>query len=334
MSNNLNNYTRIRNFCFTLNNPTDEETTQIQESDIWNYICWGEEVGVEGTFHYQGYAELKSRTRLGALKKSAGFQRMHIENRKGSQTAAIDYCRKDGKFTEYGNKKKQGRRHDLSSVIDQCRESGTNMRRIMESCTNYQGLRMAEKLLPVFEEKRNWKPIVTWIHGPTGTGKTRLACALFNNDFEEIYIKSEGSKWWPNYDAHHKLIMDDYRANWMPLSELLTLIDRYPRQVEYKGGFRQFVPKQLIITSIFSPQETYRSVGEDMNQLLRRIDETIYLSEEDEWQQHAPTIEVEDYEKELAEAQEACNIIADVALAEELPCEEQLELFEQEGRND
>jgi hypothetical protein len=312
----------LRNFCFTLNNYTDEEINQIKESKFWQYICWGEEVGSEGTPHLQGYCELKTRRRLGAVKKSEGFQRMHMEPREGSQKQAIDYCTKDGKFTELGTKKSQGRRNDLSTIIDICRLPGTNMRSIVEDCSNYQALRMAEKLLPMFEPKRNWKPTVTWIHGPTGTGKSRLAFALFDNDFDNIYMKSEGSRWWPNYDAHCNLIMDDYRANWMPLSELLTLLDRYPRQVEYKGGFRQFVPKRVIITSIFSPQETYKSVGEDMNQLLRRIDKTIYLQNDDEWQEYLPTQEIS--EEELEKAQAACNLIADVALAEEFHCDEEL----------
>lgn len=41
---------------------------------------------------------------------------MHIEQRRGTQKEAIQYCMKDGKYFEYGIKSEQGKRTDLQEV--------------------------------------------------------------------------------------------------------------------------------------------------------------------------------------------------------------------------
>uniref|UniRef100_UPI0040488E22 hypothetical protein n=1 Tax=Shewanella sp. TaxID=50422 RepID=UPI0040488E22 len=53
---------------------------------------------------------------------------------------------------------------------------------------------------------------------------------------------------------------------------LLRLLDRYPYQVETKGGSRQLLAETMIITCPFMPEEMYNG-REDIKQLLRRIDE-------------------------------------------------------------
>jgi len=52
------------NWCFTLNNYTDEEMEQIKNlapSGIIQYIAFGEEIGEEGTPHLQGYLRLNKK---------------------------------------------------------------------------------------------------------------------------------------------------------------------------------------------------------------------------------------------------------------------------------
>jgi hypothetical protein len=58
---------------------------------------------------------------------------------------------------------------------------------------------------------------------------------------------------------------------------MLRLLDRYECLIEVKGGFRQFRSRQIVVTSIFSPEVMYAKASEDMNQLVRRIDEIIEL---------------------------------------------------------
>lgn len=71
------------------------------ESEV-KFICGQEEIGKEGTKHFQGYIELNKPMRIGGVKKIPGFERAHLEVRKGTQTQAIDYCQKKDSTTIEG----------------------------------------------------------------------------------------------------------------------------------------------------------------------------------------------------------------------------------------
>lgn len=265
---------RFANFCFTLNNYTWDEELDLLCTDLpVLYMCFGHETGDKGTPHLQGYCELSHVMRMSAIKKlGIGFQRMHMEARRGTQNEAIKYCKKGSNFIEFGTRKvnKQGQRKDL----DECRTAARDYGMKEVSCwANLQEIRVAEKYLQYNEPRRTWKPEVTWVYGVTGSGKSKMA----HETLPDAYTKSDGSKWWDGYDGHEDVILDDFRGDWMKLSELLTLTDRYERRIEFKGGSRQFLAKRIFITSSKHPHDCYNTSDENMNQLLRRIDKIIEL---------------------------------------------------------
>lgn len=194
---------------------------------------------------------------------------MHLECRIGTRTQARDYCAEDGIFTEVGDFEKcgQGCRNDLDITRQRAMDGG--MREVTLT-SNMQQIRVAEKFLTYHEEPRDWKPIILWYWGPTGTGKSREA--RNNTEPSDTYTKNTPTKWWNGYDRHEDVIIDDFRDSWWSLTEMLSLLDRYERQVETKGGERQFVPRKIIVTSAHSPTTMYMGCGEDREQLLRRID--------------------------------------------------------------
>ena len=262
---------RMRNCCFTINNYTREDIDLLCEfENVIVYIVAGFEVGEQGTPHIQGYMEFRNEIHFNRIKK--GLPRAHIEARKGKNTQAADYCKKEGYFMEHGKLKVQGARNDLDRVRQVAIESG--MREITATC-NLQQIKVAEKFLTYNEPCRDFKPTVTWITGPTGSGKSRRAREILGPD--DVYTKSDVSKWFDGYDAHENVILDDFRGSWMAFSDLLTLLDRYERRVEFKGGCRQFLAKNIVITSIMRPEQCYPNVGEDIQQLLRRIDKQLVL---------------------------------------------------------
>jgi len=260
---------QIINFVFTLNNYTLEEEIDLLCTGLpITYIIYGYEIGENGTPHLQGYAELNHKMRVATIKKlGPGFERMHIETRKGTQKEAVTYCKKEGNWIEYGEPKKltPGKRNDLDEVREAALKGGL---REVSIWGNSQQIRVAEKFLNYHEEKRSWKPHVEWIYGKTGTGKSRYA----HEQLPNAYTKSSSDKWWDGYDGHDEVILDDFRGDWMKFAELLTLLDRYEKRIEYKGGTRQFLAKKIIITSCRSPQECYQQTDENTNQLLRRLD--------------------------------------------------------------
>jgi len=101
-----------KRWCFTINNPTNEESFLLsiwgesigaegEESDC-SYLIFGRETGASGTNHLQGYLELRKKKRLPYLKSFQWLSRAHFEVSRGTSQQASDYCKKDGDFQEYG----------------------------------------------------------------------------------------------------------------------------------------------------------------------------------------------------------------------------------------
>jgi len=257
-----------RNWCFTINNYSIDDILFLEGNKLnYSYIIFGLEVGENGTPHIQGYIEFNSVKRFTTIKSQ--LPKAHLETRRGKQEQAINYCKKDGDWLEYGEPKNQGERTDLDRVREMAIDGGM---RAVTRTEGLQAIKVAKEFLTYNEEPRDWKPEVIWLYGPTGVGKSRVARELTDN--EDVYIKNDGTKWWDRYDGHENVIIDDFRDSWWSLTEMLSLLDRYEKQVEIKGGWRQFKPKKIIITSAKAPQECYKGVGEDITQLLRRIDDS------------------------------------------------------------
>lgn len=107
-------------WCFTLNNytPTDVEKLLALDGNVdIPHIIFGREVGDNGTPHLQGYIRFAKKKRIGGVKRIVG-DNAHVEVAR-NPVAAIQYCKKDGDFTEIGGwESQQGQRSDLQEIID------------------------------------------------------------------------------------------------------------------------------------------------------------------------------------------------------------------------
>lgn len=252
-----------------------------------DYICFGIETCPEtGRTHLQGYCELSKRKTMRPLKKLLGSDgSIHIEKRRGSQEQAIAYCKKEGQFFERGKLKDQGERKDLQNARDRALEVGMSAL-VMESkedgmpAYNYQALRYAETVLKYCEKPRDEKPIVVWIWGNAGTGKSTKAREVLNGANIKYFVKNDATQWWCGYDGEKGLILDDFRENWWDMVRMITILDKYECKLQCKNGGRQLRAIQIIITSIKHPKEYYKMNDEPCEQLLDRIDYVIDLSGE------------------------------------------------------
>jgi len=104
------------------------------------------------------------------------------------------------------------------------------------------------------------------IQGPAGTGKSRFC----RETYPEAYWKSN-DKWWENYQGQETVIMDDFYGNWMKYNDLLRLCDRYPMDVEIKGGKVAFISKRIIFTTNIHPSKWYSKVY--FTAFIRRVTE-------------------------------------------------------------
>lgn len=258
---------KFRDYVFTWNNYTSGN----EEFLAWikcQYLVYGHEIApTTGTPHLQGYIYFKNPRSVKSVRKQ--FDGCHIEPAKADAIDNKEYCTKvDAEnFVERGEIPRQGARTDIERVREQI-EQGHGMRDIAQTATSYQSLRTAEMLLKYNEKSRNWKPKVFWFYGATGTGKTKTAFEMF----PEAYF-TLNNKWFEGYDAHESVIIDDIRNGDYSYQYLLKLLDRYPFRVETKGGSRQFLARNIVITSPVHPKILLKEQHEDIEQLLRRIDE-------------------------------------------------------------
>lgn len=240
-------------------------------SSNWaSYLVWSLEVGASGTPHIQGYAEFETRHSLKQIKKL--LPRAHLEQSRGTAAENLVYITKDGppEF-ECGTPMTQGARTDLTSVRELALTGG--MRSVVEQASGLQAIRVAAEYLKYHEPARTAKPLVFWLWGPTGAGKSAAAAKAAGDD---AYWK-DATKWWDGYDAHTTVVLDEFRGSWWQMTYMLRLLDRYPFRVECKGGSRQFVAETIIITSCHPPERVYSGCDEAIEQLIRRIDMIIEL---------------------------------------------------------
>ena len=262
---------RFRNYCYTLNNWTNEEYELLKAIEC-KYQIIGKEIGENKTPHLQGFIQFINARSFNAVRKI--MKRWHIEPCKGNPEQNMIYCKKENNYIEIGEiPQKQGKRNDIL-IAKQMVIEGRPMKEIVLEVNSYQAVRHAELLKKYIDIQRHFKTYVYWFYGPTGSGKSRLAEEMF----KDAYWTLSSGKWWEGYDGQETVIINDYRKDFCKFHELLNLLDRYPYRVECKGGSRQFISKTIVITTPLSPEETWsKRTSEDINQLLRRIDNILFF---------------------------------------------------------
>ncbi|AEW70740.1 replication-associated protein [European catfish circovirus] len=268
-----------KRYVFTLNNYTTEEYARIDNvgaDGLARYMITGKEVGENGTPHLQGFINLKVKKRFSQIKEMLG-SRCHIEKARGTDLENRVYCSKEGSFQEYGSPVGQGKRSDLDAAAETLRTSLGDLRSVAELYPSQfirygRGLRDYASVLGLVKP-RDFKANVTVITGPPGCGKSRYAA---DHASGTPYYKPRGD-WWDGYHTNATVILDDFYG-WIKLDEMLRICDRYPHQVPVKGGYVQFLARDIFITSNKPVEEWFPNC--DCSALFRRIN--VYLTWNDE----------------------------------------------------
>lgn len=234
-----------RRWCFTLNNYTDNDISEISSWET-TYTVFGREVGESGTPHLQGFIVFPKPKRLSLLKKL--HSGLHWEVARGTSQQASDYCKKDGDYIESGIfPASQGRRNDLEAAIITLKSDGLSAV-AREHPTVFvkfsRGLRDINLFLHESYNHSNVRGY--WIWGPPGTGKSHFARSLSDS----IFIKDQ-NKWWDGYDGELNVILDDLDTNVLG-HHLKIWADRYACKGETKGGTIHLRHQRFIVTSNYS----------------------------------------------------------------------------------
>jgi hypothetical protein len=247
---------RSRNWIFVINN-YDEDELDFHEK--WNgvkYLAWQREIGESGNNHIQGYVCFNNAISLTGAKSR--HETAHWEIRQGTHEQALAYATKEDTRKEgtepfiWGTPPSQGQRSDLQSVralID----DGGSMLDVAEA--NFGAFVRYHRAFQFYQllrrPQRAEKTKVLIYYGEPGTGKSRKCF----EDHPNAYWKPHG-KWWDGYQGQDVVVIDDFYG-WIPYSQMLNLMDRYPLNVETKGGTVNFTAKILVITSNKVPTNWY-----------------------------------------------------------------------------
>lgn len=283
---------RSRGWCLTL--WTDEQLEYFKRSG-YQYLCYAPETCPEsGKFHWQAYVYYRSQKKIKTLWRECPDCR--IKPAKGSpeqnRTYVFGPYDKDGKHKdanpeakELGEMPSQGKRNDLKE-FQKAIAAGVRGRALnddhLETRAKYPKL---EQLL-CYEEDAEFakeqynmggKPEVHVRWGEAGTGKTRYVYETHGVD--NVYtpeIKKDGQMWWNGYTGQSVILLDEFTGQ-LAWEKLLRLLDRYPMQLETKGGMVWRKATHIYITSNYPPERWYGDLK--MAPLLRRLTSVTEVTE-------------------------------------------------------
>lgn len=270
-------------WIFTWNNPSVSQPDfelQLQSHCVW--YAFQLESGENGTPHFQGYLQCKTSTRLSTLKRRFA-QQIHWEPRRGTHEEALAYVTKNetriGGPWIWGTPRQtaQGKRTDLTAAIETLRTGGLRQLREVHGETYVKFHAGLTKLANATLIPREEPPEVHLLFGPTGCGKTRAFYDRFGADAYSVPLTD--GLWFDGYEGQESCLIDDFdgRASKMPLRHLLRLLDRYTIRIPVKGGFVNFCPTYIYVTTNFHPRDWYDWSGrEQQYPALKRRFSTVH----------------------------------------------------------
>lgn len=256
-----------------------------------------EECPDTGRLHVQAWAMTNSPVRMRRVKRYLDDNAAHVEKMHGTWEESRAYCT-DAEKRVAGTepfsvgtepRANQGRRTDLLAVREKIL-AGASMDDLFKDESTFEpavrytrGLQAAVRALqpPANRSQTTVQALV----GPPGTGKTR---AVHERE-PDLYTVDPpnsfgGPVWWDGYAGQEAVLLDDYEG-WMPWSQLLRVLDRYPLSVQAKGSSVPLRATRLYLTSNkmpweWHPKRLYPALG-------RRIS-TLWYCDHDVFRQMDP----------------------------------------------
>lgn len=265
-------------WMFTINNPANNALPG-SWPDV-EYAVWQREKGAQGTEHLQGYVIFTGKKRRQWVNNHC--VKAHWESRKGTSEQAIEYCTKvdsrvDGPW-ETGTKpapKEPGKRSDLISLKRRL-DSGATLKEVAEDDELFPVVAKHHRFVQLYRtltgKQRDWPVFTQVLWGAPGVGKTRKARDLAGPEAFWLSRPAGNTVWWDGYVGQEVVVIDEFYG-WIPLDLMLRLLDRYPLNVETKGGSAPIGIKKVIITSNVAPMEWYPKMPPSrLNALWRRLE--------------------------------------------------------------
>jgi len=267
-----------RYWMFTINNPANNELPGAWNGMTW--CVWQRERGEQGTDHLQGYVIFEKAKRITGLKKLNA--QAHWEPRRGNHEQARDYCSKeesrvDGPWCcgDEPQDNNQGKRNDLA-LLKRKLDSGESEAQIAKADDTFGVWARYSKVVARYQtltgQQRNWPVYTHVIWGGAGLGKTRKVLELAGPTAYWLPRPAGQTAWFDGYIGQDTLVIDEFYG-WLSLDLLCRVLDRYPFQVETKGGSVPLRISKCFITSNVPPAQWYPKMPPvRMRALWRRLE--------------------------------------------------------------
>lgn len=286
-------------YCFTFNNPSiaGEDFAEFlsEECEDITMAIFQEEVGANGTKHFQGYMELKKRMYTTGVHAMLAPYRMALFHAKGTKIQNHAYCTKDGrtggpwyvKSSEDDFKRKagsQGKRSDLDAFATMVQEAGGVTNEVIAAMPGhalaYQ--KHAKALLAEIAlnkaqeaEMAYWKEqaaledageemegqqqrrCVLYL-GPTKCGKTsKVKAEVIGRKQMRLFEKKAKGKWWDGYKDELHVLIDEFTGQ-IDIDEFKAFTNKGSLQVETKGSSTVLIAEAMYFTSNRHPSEWWK----------------------------------------------------------------------------
>lgn len=290
-----------KKYQLTINHPKEKgwDHKKIKQ-ELWDlksveYFCLADEIGDKGTYHTHVFLYARSPIRFETLKKH--FTEAHIEASRGSCQENRDYVCKEGKweksskaetrvpdsFFEWGELPEelgQGYRSDIAQLYNMIVDGMSNSEIMAENPDLAAHISHMDKIRQdVLEDRfRNTfrQLSVTYIFGPTETGKTRGI--MEKHGYGNVARVTDYKHPFDRYASEPVLCFDEFRSSLM-IGDMLNYLDGYPISLPARYANRVACYETVYIVSNIDLKKQYPIVQADEDAtwkaFLRRIHKVI-----------------------------------------------------------
>lgn len=294
--------TQSRKWQLTFNNPAEKSLDHnkikqlVAELKSVVYWCMADEVGLETkTPHTHLFIMAKNPIKFSRIKKL--FAEAHIEQVRGSATDNKIYVQKSGKwaddpksdtsvpgtFEESGelpDEPGQGYRSDIAQLYHMISDGMSNAEIMAQNPDLAIHISRMDKIRQDILEARyrdEFRQLdVTYIFGPTATGKTRGV--MEKHGYSNVYRVTDYTHPFDRYAQESVLLFDEFRSSLM-VGDMLDYLDGYPIALPARYSQRQACYTTVYIISNIDLSQQYKNVQENepatWKAFLRRIHHVI-----------------------------------------------------------
>lgn len=272
-------------WCFRCN-ISEEESISAQADelcgkliDVCNiYAFQAESAPTTGYKHFQGYFELQNKNRFEWIQKHIRKFEYLSERRAKTAKQAWDYATKtdtriEGPWLLGEPTAAESGANKVTEQFVRAIQKGFTDKQLLEefpSCFARMP-HVPSQIRHVDDPVRTVDLKVYVLYGPPGTGKSRMAKEKWPGIYTVPFSRS--GLWLTKKGDMRKIVLfEDFNGE-LPLKQFNRLIDRYPEEVEYKGGHVWWLPEIVIITTNVLPSQWYPQDDRQdvLGQIYRRI---------------------------------------------------------------